>query len=199
MADLWSEERTTECVQLWNQGHSASTVARMLGGVSRNAVIGKIHRLGLAHTKPLGRPVNKVRRAKSKVPRAPNRTWRAVERHPLHVMPSKPVLVQHALPPEPPRPAKLVSFADLEDNQCRFIYGDPKTADSGFCGCETAPGSSYCLGHHVKCVGAVQPRKLTPCVQNQPGHPKFKGELGYGQVKNTQEFLAKGAEEFIRA
>jgi GcrA cell cycle regulator len=47
----WTEERVAELTELWNAGHSAAQVANRMGGVTRNAVIGKVHRLGLS-----GRP-----------------------------------------------------------------------------------------------------------------------------------------------
>src|SRR5947209_14823171 len=59
----WTDERVEQLKGLWNEGASASKIARALGGVSRNAVIGKVHRLGLpghvrmAHPKP--RPARK--------------------------------------------------------------------------------------------------------------------------------------------
>ena len=45
----WTEERIIELKQLWAEGQSASKIAEKLGGVTRNAVIGKIHRLGLSN------------------------------------------------------------------------------------------------------------------------------------------------------
>ena len=44
----WTEERVSVLKKLWAEGHSASQIAKQLGGVTRNAVIGKVHRLGLS-------------------------------------------------------------------------------------------------------------------------------------------------------
>ena len=48
----WSEEREAKLKELWEKGHTASQIAEMLGGITRNAVIGKAHRLKLAGRAP---------------------------------------------------------------------------------------------------------------------------------------------------
>ncbi len=61
----WTDERTEQLKSLWTEGLSASQIARVLGGVTRNAVIGKVHRLGLASR------VTPVRNSGSESPQAP--------------------------------------------------------------------------------------------------------------------------------
>lgn len=153
MGYYWSDERTTECVNLWNRGFSATEVARCLGGTTRNAVIGKIHRLGLSHRTTVVR--SKQRGAGNRKDRKgkPRGFFDATL-----IVKSIPKVYEAPLPPEPERPETLVSLADLEDSQCRFIYGDPKS-DYGFCGCQTATGSSYCEGHHHVVFTVPEPRR----------------------------------------
>src|SRR5580700_7113202 len=72
----WNEERIEALARMWREGLSASQVARQLGGVSRSAVIGKVHRLGIAGrdapTRPLGgRPPNRIRATAGGTRRAP--------------------------------------------------------------------------------------------------------------------------------
>ena len=68
----WTEGRVAELKKLWAEGHSASQIAKRLGGVTRNAVIGKVHRLGLSGRATPSRPVKRPPRlARPKPPQAP--------------------------------------------------------------------------------------------------------------------------------
>lgn len=152
--NYWTEERSSAAAKLWLSGQSANSIAKKLGGITRNAVIGRMHRIGVA------RILVKSRRStpwKPKVEKVKVLTAPAPERV------KEPNLRREPLPPEPPRPAKLVSFEDLTDKTCRFIYGDPKGVEWGYCTCEKAPGSSFCAGHHAKIFNGatVRLRKTT--------------------------------------
>ena len=59
----WTEERVEQLKQLWTEGLSASQIARVLGGVTRNAVIGKVHRLGLSGRAAPSKPARTVFKA----------------------------------------------------------------------------------------------------------------------------------------
>jgi GcrA cell cycle regulator len=69
----WTEERVSELKKLWAEGHSASQIAKKLGAVTRNAVIGKVHRLGLSGratpSRPVKRPPRLARPKPAPVPR----------------------------------------------------------------------------------------------------------------------------------
>jgi GcrA cell cycle regulator len=159
-ADMtWNDERVETLKKLWSEGLSASQIANRLGrDLSRNAVIGKVHRLGLSgrasqrHSMVMRR-VGKVSAAMQHSKLATASKRRALIRRGKYdearaaCVVVAPTFKPLPLPPEPVRPAKLVSFAELEDHHCRFIFGDPKTADHGFCGAKKAPGLSYCDGH----------------------------------------------------
>jgi GcrA cell cycle regulator len=153
----WTKENVETMTKLWAEGLSASAIADRIGGMSRNAVIGKVHRMGLA-TRSITRTYRKA--IPKRLPRATAKQFQArdFEGKMLKGL-TVPLLKGEPLPPEPVRPAKLTSFADLEPNMCRFVFGDPKTKDSGFCGCNAVPGLPYCEGHHKFCnTGAPQPR-----------------------------------------
>lgn len=169
---VWDQDRTELCVKLWNEGYSATQVAQRIGGVSRNAVIGKIHRLGLSNTvshratkfrsKCNGTGKRKSRKGK------PRSDFNA-----LLFVTKVPRLPDSPLPPEPERPISLVTFDDLTESMCRFPYGDPKTADFGFCGCKSLPGSPYCEGHHARMYTAPRPKsRYNPAGQPPAGIPK---------------------------
>lgn len=135
----WNEERITELTNMWREGLSASQVARRLGGVSRSAVIGKVHRLGIAGRALPSRP-------RSQGGRPPN---------PTRASPGGALRKPSA--PRPPRasPAPLVVFdapatatiLTLVEDSCRWPIGDPGEASFGFCGRPRLGGGSYCQGH----------------------------------------------------
>lgn len=197
MAGLWNSDRTDLCVKLWNDGLSASQVADRLGGVSRNAVIGKIHRLGLAHTKPRSTRHATVHARRRVEPKYPAQVRRVSDRatnkgprpgtsfRPESKLPNAPLVSASPLPPEPPKPSKLFKLVDLEDNQCRFPFGDPKSKDFGFCGCVKAAGSSYCPGHARLATNAVQ-----PVVRHAVKETHRAPAIGVSRFASLQEFMA---------
>lgn len=163
-SDVWSPERVERLKTLWAQGYSAGFIANDLGLVTRSAVLGKIHRLGLSGRVTATRIVDR-RRAEARAKERQRQRMPKVEpkRNPQAMRwgktPSLVALEPAPLPPEPQKPDKLVSFEGLKEGMCRFIFGDPRTKDHGYCGCQTAAGSSYCPGHNHMCFQAPQPRR----------------------------------------
>ncbi len=135
----WTDTRVERLKAFWADGLSASEIAGRLGEVTRNAVIGKVHRLGLAGRKTTSRKPLPRRTS----PRR-NRPGR-VERR----LPPAPFMRPAALPPAPPPPvaALMLPLRQLRDDQCRWPVGDPREAGFGFCGCQKAPGVPYCAHH----------------------------------------------------
>ncbi len=132
----WNEERTATLRKLWLEGLSASQVARQLGGVSRSAVIGKIHRLGITARETPVRPRTVAVRVSRQAPRA-----RA----------AAPAQARPALRPQTAVMEDLTPTAgilDLSMHSCRWPIGNPDAGDFGFCGRETASKrASYCPDH----------------------------------------------------
>lgn len=166
----WNNERVDLLKKLWTQGLSASQIAvRLGGGVSRNAVIGKVHRLGLekrADPRLRLTPTrsHELRKARRKAEAKPKLHVRSDNR------PYAPTFAATPLPPEPSRPRKLFKLIDLEDLQCRYVFGDPRGSEPwGFCGCRTAPGSSYCMGHHAKVYTPAPEKRHGRAVPNWRG------------------------------
>ncbi|MDB5590369.1 GcrA family cell cycle regulator [Enterovirga sp.] len=158
MADAaagWTEDRVELLGRLWGEGLSASQIAALLGGgVTRNAVIGKVHRLGLSGRGKAGQPAP---------PRAPKPRPQAVPEAVPGVAPvglgeaspvqEAAVAVRRAEPAMIPV-SERVSILDLRDSMCRWPLGDPATADFGFCGARSITGLPYCGTH---CQIAYQP------------------------------------------
>jgi len=137
----WTDERVELLKKLWQDGLSASQIAKQLGGVTRNAVIGKVHRLGLsgraAPSKP-ARTVFKAPRPARPAAAAPSAPRRISEPAALAPLPSPVRYVDEA-----PGTATVLT---LGAHMCKWPIGDPSLDSFTFCGrgCDEGP---YCLEH----------------------------------------------------
>ncbi len=168
----WTQENTDMLKKLWADGLSASQIAGKVGGVTRNAVIGKVHRLGLAGRATTSRIRNYGSR--SGIALFPTRSSNAPRRLKLGTADLKvalqpgsaqpPLAIPLAPPPEiePFDFRRLIKLDDLKGSHCRWPYGDPKDADFGFCGCTRAQGSSYCPAHRAVAFNTVRRRRPRP-------------------------------------
>jgi GcrA cell cycle regulator len=145
-AATWSDDRVTALSALWLEGLSASQIAKQLGGVTRNAVIGKVHRLCLAGRAAPSAP---TRAARVSAPR-PRRVARAARpatssrQLPVRVGTAPPVVVA------PEGPGLVDNLVLLGVHACKWPIGDPKTADFSFCGRQAA--GRYCQSHEQQGV-----------------------------------------------
>jgi len=138
----WSEDRVEQMKALWTEGLSASQIARALGGVTRNAVIGKVHRLGLA-----GRAMP-ARRERS-LPVA-SRTLRQPYVPPAPIIEEPPLALENGT---------FATVLTISDRMCRWPIGDPVAAEFHFCGRSPKSGSPYCEAHTRKAHQAKQERQ----------------------------------------
>ncbi len=133
----WTDERVASLKKLWLDGLSASQIAKQLGGVTRNAVIGKVHRLGLsgraAPSQPQ-RPVFKAPRPQRPAPVA------APVRRAEPIAPPAPIYVRD----ETPGSATVLT---LGAHMCKWPIGDPSTDGFSFCGRRTGQDGPYCNEH----------------------------------------------------
>jgi GcrA cell cycle regulator len=164
----WTDEVVEQLKQHWIDGKSASQIASLLGnGVTRNAVIGKVHRLGLA--------------GRAKTPNASIARPRRIAAPPAHRI-AGPRLGSHAprmirgatalaLAPqtlselEAPEyesvvvPMSLrVTIVELKESMCRWPLGDPATSEFRYCGSHTASGP-YCAYHGGLAYQPAQERR----------------------------------------
>jgi GcrA cell cycle regulator len=160
----WTDERVGLLRKLWDDGHSASAIACELGGVTRNAVIGKVHRLGL-----LGRAKAppKGHRRRPRVP-AQVRLARPPLQSSMALVPAfeqaapEPELIDDSVIPMGQRCALL----ELTAETCHWPVGNPASADFFFCGGKTTMGP-YC-GYHSRV--AYQPAGDRRRDRRQAGH-----------------------------
>lgn len=152
----WTDERVELLGKLWLEGRSASQIAAELGmGVTRNAVIGKVHRLGLAGRPKSATPVVGAARGKLKVAaRSPEAdTTDAKVDVDIVVMPL-PEESAEIVPLRQPVSEVLlpiserVTIMELRESSCRWPMGDPMKADFRFCGARTGGANGpYCTAH----------------------------------------------------
>ena len=141
---FWTDERTERLKALWADGLSASKIADILGDISRNAVLGKVHRLKLPERRSFRMSRVAANRKRVRQPRqkfgAPRPALRVVAN------PKPPTYQDSAIweaePGIPPVP-----LLEAEDGMCRWPLGDPKQPGFGFCGAHQAPGLSFCDRH----------------------------------------------------
>jgi len=144
----WTDERVETLKKLWADGLSASQIAAELGGVTRNAVIGKVHRLGLsgrAKSPSSTAPRPRKPRAASHMLRVSRSSMRGntalAHAYELDVEPET-ELIDNVIPLGQRR-----SLLELTDETCRWPIGDPGTADFFFCGGPTVTSLPYCAYH----------------------------------------------------
>jgi GcrA cell cycle regulator len=173
----WNDERVELLKKLWADGLSASQIAGRLGGVTRNAVIGKVHRLGLS-----GRATTS--RMKSHRPRSRSQSVRRLMK-PRFANVGNPAfrnLLAEAEPYTPPAEELVIplnerkSIQTLTEVCCRWPIGDPQIADFHFCGRKKVAGLPYRDFHARRAFQPPQPRRrdrevFTPGIVAAPAAP----------------------------
>ena len=143
----WTDERVELLKKLWSDGLSASQIAAELGGITRNAVIGKVHRLGLSgRAKSTSSTAPRPRKARSpsmlRIGRPAVRGNTALA-HAYEVEPeAEPELLDNIIPIGQRR-----TILELNEQTCRWPVGDPSSGDFFFCGGNTIGGLPYCAYH----------------------------------------------------
>jgi GcrA cell cycle regulator len=130
----WTPDRIEELKRLFEAEFTCSQIAREIG-VTRNAVIGKLTRLGLSRPGGAGR-----HRSHSIARAAPRRSQVGI----LRILHAK---MEAAVAEEPIGERQRCSLLDLSPQTCRWPIGRPGTDDFGFCGNAPVEGLPYCAGH----------------------------------------------------
>ena len=138
----WTDDRLQQLKTLWAEGHSASTIAERLGHITRNAVIGKVHRLGLPGRQKTQRPRQPRRSRALPKPRRRAMSVSRVQRVPITADNIAAELAKLGPAPETP-----VTVQTLTANTCRWPEGDPQIPGFHFCGRKPASAGPYCGPH----------------------------------------------------
>ena len=159
----WNDTRIRQLKKMWADGESAGEIAATLGGLSRNAIIGKIYRLGLSNRDPV--PAVKMDKPKGKKqPKVASTTALPSGQNKLPLRRPPVVRAGHPLPPQPAaneisedvlrtaaetlKKAKKISLMELTEKTCKWPVGDPSTDDFWFCGLDSETGKPYCKAHN---------------------------------------------------
>ena len=142
MSAGWTEDRVGALKKLWLVGQSASQIAKALGGgVTRNAVIGKVHRLGLSGRATPSQPSRTVFRA----PR-PARTPTQAPSAPRRIEAAQPRPAPAPVPAPMPDLPGTATVLTLGAHMCKWPIGDPTSTEFSFCGRRASEGV-YCVEH----------------------------------------------------
>jgi GcrA cell cycle regulator len=164
----WNDERVDLLKKLWSEGLSASQIAGRLGGVTRNAVIGKVHRLGLSGRATTSRLKTHRPRARAAVPGAAGKRVVATTTKRFAQLGNPAVRALYHPEAEPFIPAveeldiplaERKSIQTLTECACRWPIGDPQLADFHFCGKNKVPGLPYCEFHARRAFQPPQARR----------------------------------------
>jgi len=152
----WTEEKVEKLKELWGKGSTASQIAVILGGVSRNAVIGKAHRLNLS--------TKIIKRSKTNYIKQKNFDDKSLQRK------SRKSKFRSLLLDKNFEPAKNLSLEELTEKTCKYMEGHPNETSSSFCGRKTVEKFSYCPLHLIV---VFQPRNKKEDLTNEDEIPQF--------------------------
>ena len=154
----WTEEKVAKLKELWGSGKTASQIAEIIGGVSRNAVIGKAHRLNLS-SKIKARPSNQK-----------NKNFIENQNSEIQLK-GKRGKFKSLLLDKNFEPAKNLSLEELTEETCKYMEKNPNEQEASFCGRKNVEKFSYCPLHLMV---VFQPKgKKEDVVDKDDEMPKF--------------------------
>ena len=131
----WTDEKVAKLKELWGKGNTASQIAEIIGGISRNAVIGKAHRLNLS-AKIKTRSATSNENFESSIVNKNEKLKRGRRSK------FKSLIIEKDFEPENPK-----ALEELDENSCKWPIGHPDDKDFYFCGRTSLKDFSYCKLH----------------------------------------------------
>ena len=154
----WTDEKVSKLKELWGKGNTASQIAEIIGGISRNAVIGKAHRLNLSAK-------IKTRTATSSKNFDENVKENNVHSKKGRKSRFKSLIIEKDFEPENPK-----QLEELDENSCKWPIGHPNEKNFYFCGRSSLKDFSYCKLHLLY---AYQPKGKKEDVADKEEFPEF--------------------------
>ena len=154
----WTEEKVAKLKELWGKGNTASQIAEIIGGISRNAVIGKAHRLNLSA---------KIKTRAATSNQNFDNSILDKNSNPKRIRRSKfkSLIIEKDFEPENPK-----QLEELDENSCKWPIGHPDEKNFYFCGRSSMKDFSYCKLHILY---AFQPKGKKEDVSDKEEMPEF--------------------------
>ncbi len=157
----WTDEKVAKLKELWGKGSTASQIAEIIGGVSRNAVIGKAHRLNLSAK-------IKTRAATSSQNFDTSLEEKNIKNRRGRKSKFKSLIIEKDFEPENPK-----QLEELDENSCKWPIGHPDEKSFYFCGRTSLKDFSYCKLHLLY---AYQPKGKKEENADKEEVPEFIGK-----------------------
>ena len=154
----WTDEKVSKLKELWGKGNTASQIAEIIGGISRNAVIGKAHRLNLSAK-------IKTRTATSNESFENTVNDKNIKSKKVRRSKFKSLIIEKNFEPENPK-----TLEELDENSCKWPIGHPDEKNFYFCGRSSLKDFSYCKLHLLY---AYQPKGKKEDVTDKEEVPEF--------------------------
>ena len=159
----WTEEKVSKLKELWGKGNTASQIAEIIGGISRNAVIGKAHRLNLSAKIKTRAATSNQDFDTSMKDRGKNITSKGSRKNKF-----KSLIIEKDFEPENPK-----QLEELNEESCKWPIGHPDEKSFYFCGRSSLKDFSYCKLHLLY---AYQPKGKREEINNKDEVPEFIGK-----------------------